>query len=97
MIETMGMILLWTGLVIFFIGIICFNWCKAFDGKLLVTSIMDACGLLTFMIGAMLCFGLSTNTLKVLLILIAVLVIGPLSSHEIARLSRKRHEKGDDL
>ena len=91
--ESVGMILMGVGLAIFLVGMLCFICCRSFESKLLVTSIMDGCGMLTFMLGAMFCFGFSINTLKVLLILVTVMVISTLTSHEIARLSKRRRKE----
>ena len=53
----------------------------------------DLCGMITFMIGAMCCFGWGVDLLKACLILLTVMVISPLTSHEIARLSNTMKEE----
>lgn len=95
MIPLVGRGLVGCGLAICFLGILAFNKCKSFDAKLLVVAIVDGCGLLSFMLGAMMISQTGMSTLKVLLILLTVLIISPLTSHEIARLSRQT-EKGDE-
>ena len=87
--NLLSTLLIWGGIILFCLGILCFICCKTFASKLLVTSIMDACGLMTFMLGAMLHYGLSVDGFKLLLILITVLIISPITSHEIARLAKK--------
>ena len=83
----LGTGLIYLGLCICLAGIITFLRCKSVAGKLLVGSIIDSCGFLTVMVGAMLRFGWNGNTVKVLLILAAVFIISPISAHEVARLS----------
>ena len=95
--SLVGIVLMWIGLVLFFIGILGFLYCKEFGGKLLVTSVMDACGLLTFMTGAMFRFGFGINTFKIGLILVTVWIISPLSSHELTRLSKITEQEEKEL
>ena len=86
MINLLGMVFICIGLAIFLLGMLCFGRCQSFEGKLLSTSIIDAAGLLTFMIGVVLCFGIGINALKAVMILLTILIISPITAHEIARL-----------
>ncbi len=72
------------GLILCLIGSLCILFTKNFKQKLLLCSIVDSCGLLTFIIGIMLRTGLSIVTLKVLLVLCLALVINPITSNKIA-------------
>ncbi len=83
-----GNILIICGMAITLAGMICYIYCRDFFGRLLVSSVIDSCGFLTIMAGAVCRFGFSLSALKVLLIVVIVMIINPATSHEIARLSK---------
>ncbi len=72
------------GLALCLIGSLCILFAKNFQQKLLLCSIIDSCGFLTFAIGIVLRTGLSMMTLKILLVLIIALLINPITSNKIA-------------
>ncbi len=72
------------GLLLCLAGSICILCAKNFKQKLLLCSIIDSCGFLTFSIGIMLKTGFSIMTLKVLLVLFIALVVNPITSNKIA-------------
>ncbi len=77
-------ILIGMGLLLCLIGSLCILFTKNFKQKLLLCSIIDSCGFLTFAIGAMLRMGISFMTLKILLVLCIAILINPITSNKIA-------------
>lgn len=85
MINTIGYIFVWIGIVIIAIGVLGTYRFNNFYPRILVSALIDTMGNITVLIGVMLINGFSFFTLKVALILIIMMSINPLSTHSIAR------------
>ena len=91
-----GNIIIGIGIVIMFIGMFGVYRFKDFYAKLLVSSTIDTMALLTILIGAMVRSGLSWFTLKVVLIMGIILVLGPVSTSKIALSARINNIEGEE-
>ncbi len=94
--EIASHILIGLGLLLCLIGSICIYYTKNFKQKLLLCSIIDSAGIMTFSIGIMLNTGLSITTLKVLLVLIIALIINPITTNKIAYSAFYHRTQKDD-
>lgn len=83
--QWIGEIIIGAGLVIIAIGFIGIFRFRSFYGRLLLSSVIDTMGFLTVLIGVIVRQGLSFFSLKVLLLLVIVLLIGPVTTHKIGR------------
>ncbi len=89
-------ILIAFGIVLCLIGSICIFFTKNFKQKLLLCSIIDSCGFLTFSIGIMMRTGFSIMTLKVLLVILIALIINPITTNKIAYSAFYHKNKEED-
>ena len=78
-------IIMGAGLVFIALGVLGLFRFNSFYGRLLVSSVLDTMGLLTLLIGVMIRQGAGFFTLKVGLLLLIVLLIGPVTTHKIGR------------
>jgi len=95
--ETIGNVFIFAGVVLVFIGLIGFFRFKEFHAKLLSAATIDAMALITLLIGAAIRGGLSWFTLKTLLILALFIILNPIVTSKIALSARneKLREKQD--
>ncbi len=84
------------GLLLCLFGSICVLLTKNFKQKLLLCSIVDSCGLLTFSIGIILRSGFTFMSFKVILVLILAIVIFPITSTKIAYSAFYHKKHGDN-
>ncbi len=84
MLELLANIFISIGLLLCLAGTLCIFFAKNFKQRLLLGSIIDSCGLLTFVIGIMIRFGFSIVTLKVFFVLCIALAINPITANKIA-------------
>ncbi len=82
--EIIGNICMFIGLLLCLIGSICILLTKNFKQKLLLCSIIDSCGLLTFSLGVIFHNGISFMSFKVILVLFIAIVMFPITSNKIA-------------
>jgi multicomponent Na+:H+ antiporter subunit G len=85
MINTIGYLLVWMGIVIIAIGVLGTYRFNNFYPRVLASALIDTMGNITVLIGIMLLKGFSFFTLKVAIILIIMMSINPLSTHSIVR------------
>lgn len=78
-----GLIVL--ALIFIAIGVLGIFRYKDFYSRILISSKVEVLGLITLMVGVMVCSGFSFFTLKVSLILVLVALTNPLVTHAIAR------------
>ena len=85
MINTIGYIVVWLGILIVAIGVLGTYRFNNFYPRILASALIDTMGNITVLLGVLLIKGFSFFSLKVALILIIMISINPLSTHSIAR------------
>jgi len=101
LLEIIGYVVVGIGLVFMVIGVIGIYKFNGFYEKILVSSKIDTVGIITIIFGLILVNGFNMFSLRLLLLLAIVLLLGPLCTHIIARsayLSKKENQpKGEEL
>lgn len=80
-----GEILIGAGIIILIIGLIGIFRFRSFYGRILLSSILDTMGFLTVLAGVVVRQGFAFFSLKVILLAVIVLIIGPVTTHKIGR------------
>lgn len=96
--EIIGILLMAISLIFIMFGSIGLFRFKNFYSRILIASLIDTAGFICMMIGVMVYKGFSYFSLKVFLILFAVLLLNPVSTHFItksAHYSGYHVKKGD--
>ncbi|WP_105619686.1 monovalent cation/H(+) antiporter subunit G [Vallitalea okinawensis] len=96
--EIIGLVLMAVSLIFILIGSIGLFRFKNFYSRILIASLIDTAGFICMMFGVMVYKGFSYFSLKVFLILFAVLLLNPVSTHFItksAHYSGYHVKKGD--
>ena len=83
--EILGLLVMFLGLVLMAIGIFGIFRFKTFYARMLVVSKVDTVGVIVFLMGLAIRNGFSFFSGKLLLIIISVLILSPLVSHMVAR------------
>ena len=83
--EIIGNIVMVSGMIFMFFGIIGIYKYDSFYIRLMVASKADVVGALTLMIGVMIVHGFSYFTAKVILLTAIMLIFNPLIAHVLAR------------
>ena len=90
--EIIGGVILIIGLIFIAIGIIGLYRFSRFYEKVLVASKVDTAGTITVIFGIMIMQGANLFSLRLLLLLGIILLLGPLSTHILARSAYKSEE-----
>lgn len=93
-----GNVIISIGFLFLFLGVIGQIRYKTFYKRLLVASIIDSAAVIMIFTGIIVRQGLTSFSLKVVIILILILLINPLASHKLGRsayLSRLGERKDD--
>ncbi len=85
MVILFGQSLIIIGLVFIAFGLISILRFRNFFSRVLISSKVDTVGMICIMIGVSIMNGLSFFTMKVLLVLLTFIFVGPLMTHYIAR------------
>ena len=83
--ATLGNIIVITGIILMFFGVIGIFKFKNFYPRILVTAKIDTVGTITLIIGLIFKHGPGPFSLKLLLLLVIMLILNPLVAHSIAR------------
>ena len=94
--ETLGNIIIFTGIVFMSFGVIGIFKFKSFYSRILVTAKIDTVGTLTLIIGLIIKHGISPFSLKLLFLLVIMMILNPLASHMIARSAYLSDYKAED-
>lgn len=81
----MGEIIIGAGFIIMLAGLSGLFRLRSFYGRLLVSSVIDTMGLLTALTGVIVRQGMDIFSLKVVLLIIIMVLIGPVTAHKIGR------------
>jgi len=84
-VETAGNIIIFTGIVFMFFGVVGIFKFDNFYPRALITAKIDTAGTLTLIIGIIVKHGAGFFSLKLLLIAVIMLILFPLANHVAAR------------
>ena len=94
--EIIGTVIIFTGLIFMFFGVIGIYKFKTFYTRLLATSKTDTVGAISIIIGVSIINGFSFFTAKVILIALIMLVFNPLIAHTMARSAYLSEKENDE-
>lgn len=92
--EIIGHIVVVIGLIFVAFGIFGIYKFKAFYQRMLVASKIDTVGTVTVILGMGMIHGASMFTVRLVLILVLLLLLGPLSTHMVARTAYMSERDG---
>ena len=92
--EIIGNVLIIIGVIFMLFGVVGIFRFKNFYPRILVSTKIDAVGMLTLVLGIAFRHGISFFSGKLMLIIIVLLILNPLVSHIIARSA---HLNGHDI
>lgn len=96
--RVLGELIIWSGLLVMLCGLVGVLRYRSLYRRLLLSSLIDTCGLLLLLLGVAVRQGFSAFSLKVLLLMVVVLLTAPLITHKIGRnaLLSGHQEAADD-
>ena len=92
--EIIGHAIVVIGLIFIAFGIVGIYKFKTFYQRMLVAAKIDTVGTVTVILGMVMIHGVSMFSLRLVLILVILLLLGPLSTHVVARTAYTSERDG---